>query len=49
MAELTRGEFLYQLDQFISSYEDAGLSFEVMAEAMKEYISISEDFDDVLR
>lgn len=49
MAELTRGEFLYQLDQFVSTYEDAGLSFDVIAEALREYIAISEDFDDDLR
>jgi hypothetical protein len=48
MADLTRGEFLYQLDQFVSSYEDAGMKFSEIVNAMQEYMEIQEELVDEL-
>lgn len=48
MADLNRGEFIYQLDQFVSAYEDAGMKFSEIVSAMQEYMEIQEELVDEL-
>ena len=48
MVDLNRGEFIYQLDQFVSAYEDAGMSFGTIVEAIEEYLAIQQELTDEL-
>lgn len=46
MAEVKRSDLIYQLDQFVIAYEDAGVPFPEIIDCLKEYISINEDLLD---